>query len=128
MPTLAPWRKGANEKRIATEVIVSMDSSRPDKSGSAHDPSPHGNEDKMRPVQRQPRTGVALRTFYSDHMLSCNSMLQEDGRYQARVAITTLGSCKTCTQRFLDLEVYESHEAAVERALQAGKAWVNANG
>jgi hypothetical protein len=105
-----------------------MDSPRPDNSGSANDPSLQGNEDKMRPVQRRPRAGVALRTFYGDHMLSCNSMLQDDGRYQARVAITTLGGCKTCAQRFLDLEVYESHEAAVERALQAGKAWVNANG
>lgn len=61
-------------------------------------------------------------------MLSCNSMRQEDGRYQARVAITTLGGHKTCAQRFLDLEVFASHEAAVERALQAGKQWVDANG
>jgi len=105
-----------------------MDSSKPDHSGTAGNPLWHANEGKKRPVQRQPCAGVALRTLYCDHMLSCYSMHQEDGRYQARVAITTLGGSKTCAQRFLDLEVFESHEAAVERALQAGKAWVSANG
>jgi len=61
-------------------------------------------------------------------MLSCNSMRQEDGRYQARVAITLLGGHKTCAQHFLDLDLFASHEAAVERALQAGKEWVDAHG
>jgi len=43
------------------------------------------------------------------------------------VAITTLGGLKTCAQRFLYLELFASHEATVEPALQAGKQWVEAN-
>ena len=95
--------------------------------GTVDDPSRSGGDGKAPPVQRPPATGVT-RNFYRDHMLSCSSMRQDDGRYQARVAITTLSSHKTCAQRFLDLEVFATHEAAVERALQAGRQWVDANG
>jgi hypothetical protein len=105
-----------------------MDSSTRSLSETAGEPSPTGGDGKQPSVQRQSGTGLTSRTFYSGHMLSCNSMRQEDGRYQARVAITRLGGNKTCAQRFLDLEVFASHEAAVERVLQAGKEWVDANG
>jgi hypothetical protein len=105
-----------------------MDSSTQSLSGIAGEPSLTGGEGKQPPVPRRSGTGLTSRTFYRDHMLSCNSMRQEGGRYQARVAITTLSGQKTRAQRFLDLEVFASHEAAVERALQAGKAWVDTNG
>ena len=78
-------------------------------------------------ARRHDGAGVTARSFYREHMLSCGSMRLEDGRFQARVAITSLGSQKTCAQRFLDLESFASHEAAVERALRAGKEWIDAN-
>jgi hypothetical protein len=78
-------------------------------------------------ARRGDAAGVTERTFYREHMLTCRSMRLDDGRYQARVAISTLGSQRTCAQRFLDLDAFDSHEAAVEHALQAGKEWVDAN-
>ena len=65
------------------------------------------------------------RTFYRDYLLNCQPMRQDDGRYQARVVITSLGGDKTRSQRFLDLESFESQEAAVERARQSGMDWID---
>jgi len=74
--------------------------------------------------------GLAMttRSFYRDYMLSCQPMQLDNGRYQARVAITSMHPNKTCAQRFLDLESFDSREDAVERSRQAGMDWVNANG
>jgi hypothetical protein len=92
--------------------------------GTAASPSASPSQPLAR---RAEAAGVTERTFYREHMLSCRSMRLDDGRYQARVAITTLGSQRTCAQRFLDLDAFASHEAAVEHALQVGKQWVDAN-
>ncbi len=67
------------------------------------------------------------RSFYRDHMLTCRPQPQDDGRYQARVAISALGGLKTRAQRFLDLAVFESHDEAVEHARAAGMDWVDKN-
>ena len=67
------------------------------------------------------------RSFYRDHMLHCEPQTQDDGRFQARVAISALGGMKTRAQRFLDLAVFKSHDEAVEHARLAGMEWVDNN-
>jgi hypothetical protein len=68
-----------------------------------------------------------VRSFYRDYMLSCQPTRLDDGRYQARVVITSLGGDKTRSQRFLDLESFESEEAAIVRSRQAGMEWIDFN-
>jgi hypothetical protein len=65
------------------------------------------------------------RSFYRQHMLTCRPQAQDDGRYQARVAITAIDGTKTRTQRFLDLDTFDSHDEAVESARLAGMEWVD---
>jgi len=67
------------------------------------------------------------RSFYRDHLLTCRPQAQDDGRFQARVAISALGGLKTQTQRFLDLAMFDSHDAAVEHARLAGMEWIDEN-
>lgn len=67
------------------------------------------------------------RSFYRDYMLTCRPQVQDDGRFQARVAISAVGGMKTQTQRFLDLACFDSHDAAVEHARLAGMEWVDKN-
>ena len=68
-----------------------------------------------------------MRSFYRDYMLSCQPTRLDDGRYQARVVITSLGGDKTRSQRFLDLESFESEQAAVLRSRQVGMEWIDFN-
>jgi len=70
---------------------------------------------------------VTARTVYRDHLLSCQPMRQDDGRYQARVVITSLGGDQTRSQRFLDLQVFASEEAAIEHARRSGMEWIDIN-
>lgn len=70
---------------------------------------------------------MSERSFYRDYLLSCQPMLQDDGRYQARVVITSLGGETTRSQRFLDLEAFDSEAAAVEHARRAGMDWIDAH-
>ena len=65
------------------------------------------------------------RSFYRDHMLTCRPQPQDDGRFQARVAISALGGLKTRAQRFLDLAVFDSHDEAVAHARTAGMEWID---
>jgi hypothetical protein len=71
---------------------------------------------------------MTTRSFYRGCMLSCQPMRLDSGRWQARVAITSMQSDKTRAQRFLDLDDFESMDTALERALHAGMAWVDAHG
>ncbi len=70
---------------------------------------------------------MSTRTFYRDYLLGCQPMQLENGRFQARVVITSLGGTKTRSQRFLDLESFDSEAAAIERAHQAGMHWIDIN-
>ena len=71
---------------------------------------------------------MSARSFYRDYMLSCQPMRLDDGRYQARVVITSLGGDKTRAQRFLDLEIFDCEAAAIERARQSGMDWIDIHG
>ena len=70
---------------------------------------------------------MTARTVYRNHVLSCQPMRQDDGRYQARVVITSLGGDQTRSQRFLDLQVFASEEAAIEHARRSGMEWIDIN-
>ena len=70
---------------------------------------------------------MTARTVYRDHVLSCEPMRQDDGRYQARVVITSLGGDQTRSQRFLDLQVFATEEAAIEHARRSGMEWIDIN-
>jgi hypothetical protein len=65
------------------------------------------------------------RSIYRGYVLNCRPTPVGDG-YQARATIICVASDKTMTQRFLDLEVFATEEDAVERALAAGRDWVDA--
>lgn len=67
----------------------------------------------------------AYRHLYKDFALSCAPLRLEDGRYQARVAITYLGGERTRSQRFLDLDAFATLEEAVAAAQAAGIEWIN---
>jgi len=70
---------------------------------------------------------VTARTVYRNYVLSCQPMRQDDGRYQARVVITSLGGDQTRSQRFLDLQVFDSEETAIEHARRSGMEWIDVN-
>jgi hypothetical protein len=70
---------------------------------------------------------MTTRTFYRGYLLSSRPMALEDGRFQARVAITALASDKTLAQRFLDLDVFDSRDEAVQQAIRSGMEWIDSN-
>ncbi len=70
---------------------------------------------------------MTARTVYRGYVLSCQPMRQDDGRYQARVVITSLGGDQTRSQRFLDLQVFDSEETAIEHARRSGMEWIDIN-
>lgn len=65
------------------------------------------------------------RFLHKDFVLSCAPLPLDDGRYQARVAITYLGGQRTRSQRFLDLDTFATKDEAVAAAHAAGIAWID---
>lgn len=76
-------------------------------------------------MSKDPR--AVARTVYRNFLLSCQPMAQDDGRFQARVVITSLGGDQTRSQRFLDLDAFSSEEAAIDHARQSGMEWIDTN-
>ena len=68
------------------------------------------------------------RHLYKGYLLSCSPMQLDDGRYQARLGITSMDSRKTRAQRFLDLDVFDTESEAAAHAKAAGMKWVDENG
>jgi hypothetical protein len=62
---------------------------------------------------------------YRDYQLICRPFKLGIGSYEARVVIAAMHPITTAAQRFLDLEAFETEEAAVRRARQAGIEWVD---
>ena len=74
------------------------------------------------------RLAAPVRTFYRDHLLSCQPHRLDNGEFQPRVVITSMAGDKTRSQRFLDLdEAFADEAAAVDRARRAGMDWIDAN-
>ncbi len=68
------------------------------------------------------------RCLYKGYHLTSNATRIDDGRYQARVAITALAGDKTRSQRFLDLDDFATEFEADERGIAAGKDWIDIHG
>ena len=68
------------------------------------------------------------RHLYKGYLLSCVPMRLDDGRFQARVGITSMDTQKTRAQRFLDLEFFASESEAAAHAKEVGMKWVDDNG
>ena len=65
------------------------------------------------------------RYVYKGYVISDVSTLIDDGRYRARVAIISLDGTRTRSQRFIDLEIYPTQEAALMRVSAAAKSWID---
>jgi hypothetical protein len=65
------------------------------------------------------------RTVYKGHLLSYEPALLDNGRLQARIAITALGGQPTIAQRFIDLHEFDTEAEAIECAKRAGMDWVD---
>ena len=57
-------------------------------------------------------------------MLTLAAYPGDDGRFQARVVVTALGGVRTRSQRFLDLDWFDSPAEAVAFARMEGLAWI----
>jgi hypothetical protein len=68
---------------------------------------------------------IERRSVYRDYVLSCSPRPLVDGRFEACVVIIAGRPLKAPSQQFLDLGVFESEQAAVDRAQRAGQEWVD---
>jgi hypothetical protein len=68
---------------------------------------------------------MTTRVFHRGYLLSCQAKRLEDGRHRALCVVIAMGGDKTRSQIFLDLEVFDSPDAALGRAAQAGTEWVD---
>ena len=68
---------------------------------------------------------MKVKCFYRGYYLGPMSSPADDGRYRARVAIMSLDSNRTRSQRFLDMETYPTEIEADERAIAGGKEWID---
>ncbi|MET0349081.1 MAG: hypothetical protein ABW067_04765 [Rhizobacter sp.] len=71
-----------------------------------------------------PRPHLVERIFHEGYMLTLAAYPGEDGRFQARVVVTALGGIRTRSQRFLDLDWFDTAAIAVEHARVEGLAWI----
>jgi len=70
---------------------------------------------------------VSARGIYKGYTFAGVSTITESGRYRARVAIMALDGTRTRSQRFLDLEIFQTEAEANERAMAGAVAWIEAN-
>ena len=70
---------------------------------------------------------MSARGIYRGYTFADVSTAMENGRYRARVAIMALDGSQTRSQRFLDLEVFQTLEEAGERVVAVARAWIDAN-
>jgi hypothetical protein len=66
------------------------------------------------------------KSLYRGYYISSLTTLNDEGRFEARVAIMALDGERTRSQRFLDLEHFATEEEADERALAAAKEFIDA--
>jgi hypothetical protein len=68
-----------------------------------------------------------MRATYKGYTFADVSTTTESGRYKARAAIMALEGGRTRSQRFLDLETYNTAAEANARVISAAKAWIDAD-
>jgi hypothetical protein len=74
---------------------------------------------------RKEQPSVNSRYVYQGYVFTDVTTPTDDGRYRARVAIISLAGTRTRSQRFIDLEVFPTPEAALERITAVAKAWID---
>lgn len=67
------------------------------------------------------------RHFHGGYYLAAAGTLEPGGRYRARVAVMALEATQTRFQRFLDFDLFSTEAEAEAHAVEAGKAWIDAN-
>ena len=65
------------------------------------------------------------RCFYKGYYLSAVSTESDHARYRARVVIMALDGERTRSQRFVDLDCFDTKMEADRLAIEGGKAWVD---
>ena len=70
---------------------------------------------------------MSARGIYKGYTFADVSTPLENGRYRARVAILALDGERTRSQRFIDLEVFNTRQEANERVVTVAIAWIDEN-
>ena len=68
---------------------------------------------------------MTFRQVYQGFVFADVSTHTDSGHYHARVAIMSLGATRTRSQRFIDLEVFATQTAAIERITAVARAWID---
>ena len=68
---------------------------------------------------------IERRLVYRDYVLRCSPRQLDDGRFEACIVVIAGRPYRAPSQQFLNLGVFESELAAVDRAQQAGREWVD---
>ena len=68
-----------------------------------------------------------MRATYKGYTFADVTTKTEGGRFKARAAIMALDGGRTRSQRFLDLETYNTEAEANTRVISAAKAWIDAD-
>ncbi len=65
--------------------------------------------------------------IYKGYRFTALSTQSESGQYRARLAIVALDGAQTCSQRFLDLELFGTLGEANQRAVTVARKWIEEN-
>lgn len=68
---------------------------------------------------------MSTRCIYKGYTVDDVTTPTDDGRFRARVAIMSLDGDRTRSQRFLDLETFQTREEAYERTVRVAMAWID---
>lgn len=68
-----------------------------------------------------------MRATYKGYTFADVTTPTEGGRFKARAAIMALDGGRTRSQRFLDLETFNTEAEARARVAVAAKAWIDAD-
>jgi hypothetical protein len=63
---------------------------------------------------------------YKGYTVVDETIVVDDGRFRARIAILTLGDGRVRSQRFIDLETFQAEADARRRAVAGARAWIDA--
>ena len=68
---------------------------------------------------------MTYRHSYKGYAFDDDTTRTDDGHYRARVVLVTIGTERTRTQRFIDLETFAKEDDARQRAIAAARAWID---
>jgi hypothetical protein len=68
-----------------------------------------------------------MRANYKGYTFADVTTQTESGRFKARAAIMALDGSRTRSQRFIDLETFDTEREASARVVAAAQAWIDAD-